>query len=176
MTPTLVGRTKHVRLKKTCYGPITIAELIENSRPGPNGCIEWTGGVSGVGYGFIMRNNKQYKTHRLMLHFTQGFDLASPLCVLHHCDNPPCINPKHLFIGTPGDNSRDMVAKRRHVFGADINRAVLNDKSVLAMFYMRAAGLNNVQIARCFGIQTSAAGKVLNRQTWRHVSIPKELL
>jgi len=51
---------------------------------------------------------------RLAAHLWLGFDLKSTLKVLHRCDNPPCFNPKHIFIGTQSDNMRDCVSKKRH--------------------------------------------------------------
>lgn len=84
------------------------------SPPNENGCIEWTGGRSGAGYGRIRegRMKPQLQAHRV------AFELAGGVIpdgheVLHHCDNPPCVNVAHLFAGTQSDNMRDMASKGR---------------------------------------------------------------
>ena len=79
----------------------------------PNGCWEWNRGRDGNNYGRINVEGHYRGSHRVAAHVWLGFDLASPLEVLHKCDNPPCINPDHLFIGTQSDNLKDCVAKGR---------------------------------------------------------------
>ena len=77
------------------------------------GCWNWTG-ASADGYGQKYYRGRQHNVHRLAAHLWMGFDLESGLCVLHHCDNRMCLNPKHLFIGTKDDNNQDMCNKGRH--------------------------------------------------------------
>ena len=79
-----------------------------------NGCIEWTGNVDRKGYGRIGVNNKHVGTHQLAWELVNG-PIPEGMCVLHHCDNPPCCNvSKCLFLGTIADNNRDMSAKGRN--------------------------------------------------------------
>ncbi len=78
-------------------------------------CWEWTGARDIHGYGRI--GNDYPKKNLLLAHraiwiITNG-EIPKNLCVLHRCDNPPCVNPKHLFLGTKKDNSQDMVKKGR---------------------------------------------------------------
>jgi hypothetical protein len=79
---------------------------------GPDACWPWQGGRKVKGYGRLMRDYKDLQSHRVAWEETFG-PIPDGLQVLHHCDNPPCCNPAHLFLGTPGDNVRDMVAKGR---------------------------------------------------------------
>jgi hypothetical protein len=80
-------------------------------RRGPaESCWEWQGRIYGDGYGRFLG---YLATHRLAYYFTTGVD-PEELLVCHHCDNPPCCNPDHLFLGTHADNMRDMVQKGRH--------------------------------------------------------------
>jgi hypothetical protein len=65
------------------------------------------------GYGQLWADGVTYKAHRLVWEYTYG-PIPPGLHVLHHCDNPSCCNPEHLFIGTDLDNNQDMVAKGRH--------------------------------------------------------------
>ena len=77
------------------------------------GCWEWTQGKSDGGYGRVMVNRKRWLVHRLAAVLWLDFDDNPAKFVCHRCDNPCCFNPEHLFIGTPQDNTDDMVAKGR---------------------------------------------------------------
>lgn len=90
--------------------------FLQNNRYDPaTGCWNWTGARS-EGYGTIRFMGRVHKVHRVAAHLYLRFDLASPLKVLHSCDNPACFNPRHLFIGTQLDNVRDMISKGRDNF------------------------------------------------------------
>jgi len=77
------------------------------------GCWEWQGCKDGKGYGQCKFYGVVKKVHRLSAMIFLDFDLNSKLLVCHHCDNPPCINPDHFFIGTNADNMRDSRLKGR---------------------------------------------------------------
>lgn len=79
-----------------------------------DGCWIWTGSKNGLGYGRIEHHGIKYATHRFSYQMKYG-PIPNGLWVLHHCDNPPCVNPKHLFTGTPRDNTQDMISKGRFV-------------------------------------------------------------
>lgn len=77
------------------------------------GCLEWQGCRDAHGYGQIsVVHGRKTSTHRAAWLVAHG-DIPDGLWVLHHCDNPPCCEPSHLFLGTPADNTADMVAKGR---------------------------------------------------------------
>jgi len=78
-----------------------------------SGCWEWQRCKTAFGYGRIGYGGRVWTTHRLAAACWLDFDTSSGLQVLHHCDNPPCINPEHLFIGTAADNMQDCAAKNR---------------------------------------------------------------
>ena len=83
------------------------ARLVEQ----PNGCLEWTGAKGHKGYGQIW-SGKQIRTHRLAWELANG-PIPDGIHVLNHCDNPPCCNPEHLFLGTNADNVADKITKGR---------------------------------------------------------------
>lgn len=77
-------------------------------------CVEWQGARTASGYGNRFRHGRYVGAHRIAWEETFG-PIPEGLCVLHRCDNRPCINPEHLFLGTKGDNIRDAIAKGRWV-------------------------------------------------------------
>lgn len=77
----------------------------------PSGCWEWTG-ARDRGYGRLVIARKMHRAHRLAYELVHG-PIPDGLVVMHACDNPPCCNPNHLSVGTPLDNTRDMIAKQR---------------------------------------------------------------
>jgi hypothetical protein len=82
---------------------------------GPDGCWPWTGARQRQGYGRTSIGPRHLRAHRVVLGAALGRELSPREYVLHHCDNPPCCNPAHLFLGTSSDNMRDAVAKGRHI-------------------------------------------------------------
>ena len=82
----------------------------------PNGCWEWSGRKHPSGYGFSGIDGKRDYTHRLAWRLTHG-PIPAGMHVCHKCDNPPCCNPDHLFLGTPADNMHDRDAKGRGIKG-----------------------------------------------------------
>lgn len=91
----------------------TAAELLaERTVRDDNGCLVWIRGKTTDGYGSVCINGKMDKTHRVAWTLAYG-PIPSGMCVCHHCDNPPCCEPTHLFLGTHSDNMRDRQIKGR---------------------------------------------------------------
>ncbi len=102
MPPTVADRISHNRER--------FLSLID--RTGPNGCWLWRGRFFRSGYGVFYQAGKYRKTNRVAWEIFVG-PIPAGLHVLHHCDNPSCVNPAHLWLGTHSDNMADKVAKGR---------------------------------------------------------------
>ena len=93
-------------------------------------CWEWTAAKNNLGYGLF---NHEYSSlaHRISWLLNNG-EIPKDICVCHHCDNPSCVNPEHLFLGTNADNMRDMSEKGRAIRprGEEHYRCKLTDKDV----------------------------------------------
>lgn len=132
-------------------------------------CWLWVGTKDRDGYGVINIDRRMRFTHRVVWEHTNG---KSPkgLCVCHRCDEPACINPSHLFLGTHADNMRDMFAKGRanpqSRRGEKNARAKLTEAAVIAI---RADKRPFRFIARDHGVVPAHISNVKARKTWRHV-------
>ena len=105
---------------RICYDLFRTAPVIDRffqfvGRKQPSGCIPWTGATANFGYGAFNVGGKVHQAHRLSYQFFVGE--PGELCVLHRCDNPPCVNPDHLFVGTHDDNMADKFDKGRNCYG-----------------------------------------------------------
>ena len=128
-------------------------------------CVEWQGGRHKYGYGVKWHKGKQQLTHRLAYCEAIGLDITDikGRCVLHTCDNPPCVNPDHLWLGTRRDNAQDRDRKGR---GDWSGRAKLTASQVLSI---RADTRLLREIADDYGVSLSAVSLIKKRKTWKHI-------
>jgi len=142
---------------------------------GPDDCWEWQGWKDKDGYGgFANIHNTTIKAHRTTWVLTYG-EIPDELQELHTCDNRPCCNPNHLFLGTPLDNMRDMIRKGRMASpeqtvcrGEDNGLAKLTWKLVHEMRADYVPGVEPMYIsAMKYGISRSEFGKIINNQVWK---------
>ena len=133
------------------------------------GCWGWTGPSHNAGYGQIYHDNMDFLAHRVAYELFIG-QIPDGMHVLHHCDNPPCTNPTHLFLGTHADNMHDMVVKGRSQRGERNGRARLTEDQVLEI---RAAYTNGDvlqrELAHQYGIATSLVSRIVNRKIWAYL-------
>lgn len=115
--------------------------LAKVSIAGAGNCWLWTGGRHVRGYGIFKLKNKSWKAHRVSWLIHRG-PIPNGLHVLHKCDNPPCVNPRHLFLGTHQDNmdDRDAEGRRAPPKGEKNGRAILTRKKVRQIRRIYAAG------------------------------------
>lgn len=132
------------------------------------GCIEWTGALMHKGYGHINWRGKTLRTHRAAYAATHG-EIPDGMFVCHKCDNPKCINPAHLFIGLPADNSSDMARKQRSSIGEKNPMAKIDSAMAQAIRIWARTGLLQKKIAAKFGISREAVGTIVRGERWKHV-------
>lgn len=144
---------------------------------GPEGCWVWTASTINGGYGQIgivvdgrPTNNL---AHRVAFELAIGRSVGDA-CVLHECDNRPCCNPRHLFLGSRADNAADMVSKNRQrngiVPGERHGMSKLRDADVIELRRSYAAHeASQPELARRFGIQQSTVWAIIHRRTWAHL-------
>ncbi len=147
--------------------------LFARFRRTESGCLEWTGNRTGQGYGRVTYRKEPWYTHRLAYELAHG-PIPDGLYVCHHCDNPPCGEPSHLFLGDNQDNLDDMRSKGRGYVpdpkrGSEHPRTRLTDDVVLAIRAAHAGGESQAGIARRLMIERTAVNNICNRKTWKHL-------
>lgn len=152
-----------------------------------SGCWEWSGTVDNSGYGLISINSKQIKAHRFSWELYHGKiphnESYHGVMVCHHCDNPSCVNPDHLFLGLAADNVKDMFRKNRNRCisgeahwsrtrpdsvrrGEAASQAILKASDIIAI---RESEEPKSVLASRFGVSIANICVIQKRITWRHI-------
>jgi hypothetical protein len=139
---------------------------------GDDECWNWTASLFRHGYGQIKQrfgsgNGKNWQAHRLsyVIHFGE---IADNLLVCHKCDNPKCVNPNHLFLGTNKENTMDMVAKGRayRPVGVDVHNSKLSEDDVR---FIRSSHDRNFKLAERFKVSQATICIIRKRLIWKHI-------
>jgi len=145
----------------------SLEERFWNKAQKGDGCWEWQASVTNRGYGrFTDRSHHTSAAHRIAWELTNG-PIPDGLFVCHHCDNPKCVNPAHLFLGTNIDNVRDMESKGRKLQGEQLGQARLTSKEVLSIRARLDGGASSRDVAADFGLGRSTVRHIGARRTWR---------
>jgi biotin operon repressor len=128
-------------------------------------CWLWIGRRDRDGYGSLSVDRTSRHVTRIIWELLFG-QIPSGLCVCHTCDNPPCCNPKHLWLGTNQDNVNDMMAKGRHVVG---NRKLSAEQVLEIRDLVKRNEISNVKIAELYGVSNQLVGLIARRKIWVHV-------
>lgn len=131
-------------------------------------CWIWTAGRFPSGYGAFSLKGRLYRAHRMAFMLFRG-EIPPGLCVCHRCDQPACVNPAHLFLGTNAENSADMVAKHRHAAGVRNGRAKLTEDDVREIRECIREGDSQRHVAQRFGVSQVLVGLIARRKSWRNV-------
>lgn len=145
-------------------------EWLTRPEPGPldTPCWLFLGALDRKGYGVVMVGARRLLAHRWFYERANG-PIPDGLCVLHRCDVPACVNSDHLFLGTPADNSADMVAKGRSNRGEARPQAKLTEADVRAIRAACRAGEPVAHVATRHGVSESLVRGVVSRRRWAHV-------
>jgi len=124
-------------------------------------CVEWPGSRDPHGYGYTYRNGKTAKAH------VEAYAIANPKAprpkmVCHTCDNPPCVNPDHLQIGTKAENNADTAKKRRHNYGLNHWNGRLTDDDIAMIC---ASTETQSVLAAKYGVNQSHISRIKNKLT-----------
>jgi len=133
-------------------------------------CWNWKGGLTAAGYGRMMINGKRYYAHRISHKLYYG-DFGDAF-VLHHCDNPQCVNPLHLYLGTESDNLRDAYnrGQKRPTKGERNGRALLRNYDVVGIRALYRQGrFTQRQLADRWGVSPGTVGCIVRYETWTHI-------
>ncbi len=140
-------------------------------------CLLYVGSRDRDGYGRVLRvaiSRSPFQAHRYAWLLTHG-ELPAGKVVMHTCDNPPCVEPTHLVLGTQGDNIADRDAKGRHHPGRMLGEAhpshKLTDELVLEIRHLYAEGFASRAIAFEYGVSYGTVWQIVNRRTWTHLPI-----
>lgn len=168
-------------MSKTGPKPLPLSERFWRhvDKRSPDECWGWRGYKLKTGYGLfnldVSRANKNKSTtaSRVAWQLTYG-EIPQGKDICHRCDNPPCVNPAHLWIGTPKENTLDMIMKDRHrpgwVPGEKNGQSILTESDVLKIreHYSNDA-YSRSELASIFGVSQSAIKKVCYGYTWKHL-------
>lgn len=163
-------RGKNLELK-SCYQMDIKERLFSFINMNSNGCWDWIGAKNKKGYGCLSYKNKTTIAHRLSYLLFIG-EIPKDLHVLHRCDNPKCINPNHLFLGTDLDNSNDKISKGRFVcsYGKDNGNSKLTDEQVVDIKIKIKKGLSFASISRTYEVSETTIAYIAKNKSWRHIN------
>jgi len=141
-----------------------ISKIIET------GCWEWNGARHYKGYGeFMVEKGRKMKVHRYSWELHNG-KIPDGKMVLHQCDNPPCCNPAHLFLGDAKSNRYDCDSKGRGVFGERCHTSKITADQVVEIRNMdKIKGVSRMSIARKYGVSGRNITAICRHDSWKHI-------
>lgn len=160
---------------RKCYGKylstrMTVEERFMSKVQKTEQCWLWIGKKAKGGYGSFSANGKSYIAHRFYYSLINGH-IPDDIKACHKCDNPPCVNPDHIFLGTQSENLQDAVQKgRRRTRGEDNGFSKLTTQQVIEIRRSYSSGsMIKAEIARKFNTSKTNVTRIINRESWTHI-------
>ena len=145
----------------------------QSQLPDENGCMKWRGSKNRKGYGTIYWNNRRMQLAPRVSYAIHFGEFDQKLCVLHRCDNPSCVAPGHLFLGTRKDNMRDCSDKKRlkipQIKGGACWNAKLNEEKVKHIKECLRNGTSAKELSSLYGVHTDTIYAIKTEKNWSHV-------
>lgn len=162
------GRIRMIPRKRTREESIAI--FWRNvKKAGAKECWLWTGLKGGtMGYGQFWDNGNDIRAHRFSFELHIG-PVPKGHVVCHHCDNPLCVNPAHLFCGTQAHNLADARAKRRHAHGEGVSRLLTAAKVLEIRSVYIPHKVSFGALGKRFGVSPSCIQGIIEGRTWKHL-------
>ncbi len=135
-------------------------------------CWEWLASTHYKwGYGNFNLDGKYISAHRYSWMLYNQQEIPKGMCICHHCDNPKCVNPKHLFLGTVAENNEDKRKKGRQssVIGEKNPKAKLKDDDVRKIRILNEQGISGAELGRLFNVVPEEIYSILSGKRWKHV-------
>lgn len=153
----------------------TLEKLMSHASPEPNtGCWIWDGKMNNYGYGVLRighrKENKYGLAHRLLYTETVG-PIPEGMFLCHRCDHPWCVNPAHMFVGTPNDNMQDKTRKGRTPRGETSPTSVLTEAQVREIRELYATGtVLQKDLAVRFNVSQTQISRITLGKRWKHAN------
>jgi hypothetical protein len=149
---------------------LLLSKIEKNTRLDSRGCLVWTGSCHP--YGAIHFNHKGQRywpqAHVVAWELANNISVPANLFVLHSCDNPPCVLPAHLRLGSAAENTQDMMERNRSPVGEQSKNAKLTEKDVRIIRSLVGV-VSYAVIAKSFGVSRTQVHHIATGKAWRHV-------
>lgn len=159
----------HLFLKPTTIDETPFLERFWTSIEKTDECWVWNGRRAKEGYGLISDKGKCYRANRVSYEIHKG-PIPEGLLICHTCHNPECVNPDHLYAGTPKENTTDMMLAMRHPVGEDNYNAILTADDVMEIrkTYIPRKVSQGI-LAEKYGVSVSTINAIIARRIWKHI-------
>ena len=139
-----------------------------------DGCWSWKKSHDKNGYTRFYANKASIQGSRVSYYLTYG-NLRKDDCVCHTCDNPGCVNPAHLWVGSKAENNKDMRDKMRHVYGETSKNAKLTMGDVIDIKRRLKYGESGLSISKDYPVSNKTISNILHGKKWAHVKLQDAL-